>query len=604
MKKEFKMVAGWVMSVLGIQNFAKDNEGKLYLTAEQEATLTEKYGEKFVSGFKADLSKMAVEGEQVNLTLSAEEKLELEASRVETARLRDQIQQLKDAEAGFRATIKKLEGEAADKGGVKVEVSAIEQAAIKAGVDLNLKHNRYLVDFLQGKVSAAYSGDSTIDTQELKKEFGKYVDSNRLEILKGLFGQTESTQFMSTIMTDKTEVRANQASIVGSVLQQFVPVWTPSGKAKFHPLTIKNFKCKINVSIIPSDIMEDILGYMYDEQASQLQSMPVVRYILYQLIFPKLDEEREQALAIGKYVENEADQHGEYTASTPLETMDGYLTQLVALFVADYDQEDVTKLTGVRWLQAGKQIDPSRKNVRTIIDAAVKEVSDKYPLYAKKKMKVHIDPVLADAYRREYLEEYKWLKNQDGTHKNDIDFSNFEFGECEGMRGTGCFFITPKENFKHLMSQNPQNTKLRFQEQDYMVKIFGEWWEGTGFWMAEAIFAYISPEYADVEPEADPEPEPEPTPAVKTDVTVAFASATASGTVGQEFESLVATITPSGKTLKYSSSNTAVATVNEDTGAVTLVAAGETVITAAFAGDDEYNAGSDSYTLTVTGEGI
>ena len=598
MKKEFKMVAGWVMSVLGIQNFAKDNEGKLYLTAEQEATLIEKYGEKFVSGFKADLSKMAVEGEQVNLTLSAEEKLELEASRVETARLRDQIQQLKNAEAGFRATIQKLEGEAAEKGGVKVEVSAIEQAAIKAGVDLNLKHNRYLVDFLQGKVSAAYSGDSTIDTQELKKEFGKYVDSNRLEILKGLFGQTESTQFMSTIMTDKTEVRANQASVVGSVLQQFVPVWTPSGKAKFHPLTIKNFKCKINVPIIPSDIMEDILGYMYDEQASQLQSMPVVRYILYQLIFPKLDEEREQALAVGKYVENEADQHGEYTASTPLETMDGYLTQLVALFVADYDQEDVTKLTGVRWLQAGKQIDPAEKNVRTIIDAAVKEVSDNYPLYAKKKMKVHIDPVLADAYRREYLEEYKWLKNQDGTHKNDIDFSNFEFGECEGMRGTGCFFITPKENFKHLMSQNPQNVKLRFQEQDYMVKIFGEWWEGTGFWMAEAIFAYISPEYAEVEPTVDP------TPAAKTDVTVAFASDTASATMGQEFESLVATITPSGKALKYSSSNTAVATVNEDTGAVTLVAAGETVITAAFAGDDEYNAGSDSYTLTVTGEGI
>lgn len=598
MKKEFKMVAGWVMSVLGIQNFAKDNEGKLYLTAEQEATLIEKYGEKFVSGFKADLSKMAVEGEQVNLTLSAEEKLELEASRVETARLRDQVQQLKDAEAGFRATIKKLEGEAADKGGVKVEVSAIEQAAIKAGVDLNLKHNRYLVDFMQGKVSAAYSGNSTIDTQELKKEFGRYVDGNRLEILKGLFGVTDSTQFMSTIITDKTEVRANQASVIGSVLQQFVPAWTPSGAAKFHPLTIKNNKCKINVPIIPSDIMESILGYMYDEQTSQMQSMPVVRYILKELIFPKLDEEREQALAVGKFVENEAN-NGTYTASTPLETMDGYLTQLVVKFVADYEQEDTTKLSGVRWLQKGKQIDPTKKNVRTIIDAAVKEVSDKYPLYAKKKMKVHIDPVLADAYRREYLEEYKWLKNQDGTHKNDIDFSNFEFGECEGMRGTGCFFITPKENFKHLMSHNPQNLVLRFQEQDYMVKIFGEWWEGTGFWMAEAIFAYISPEYAEVESEEDPDPTPS-----KTDVTVAFASDTASATMGQEFESPVATIIPSGKTLKYSSSNTAVATVNEDTGVVTLVAAGETVITAAFAGDDEYNAGSDSYTLTVTGEGI
>ena len=242
MKKEFKMVVGWVMSVLGIQNFSKDNDGKLILTTEQEQKLSEKYGQQFVEGFKADLSKMEVEGDQINLTLSAEERLELDASRQETARLKAQIETMQAAEKDFKATIAKLEKQAADDGGTKVEMSAIEQAAIKAGVDLSMKHNRFLVDFMQGKVGAAYSGDSTIDTSELKKEFGKYVASNRLEILKGLFGQTESTQFMSTIITDKVEVRANQASIIGSVLQQFVPVWTPSGKAKFHPLTIKNYK--------------------------------------------------------------------------------------------------------------------------------------------------------------------------------------------------------------------------------------------------------------------------------------------------------------------------------------------------------------------------
>ena len=497
MRKEFKMVAGWVMSVLGIQNFAKDSEGKFHLTDEQKNTLREKYGEQFVTGFTADLAKSQENDVE---PLTAAERLELDASRQETARLKAQIEQLSNAKADAEALVAQLEKQAADSQGTPVTVSEFEKAAVKAGVDLSLRHNRYLVDYMQGKVQAAYSGDSTIDTQELKKEFGKYVDSNRLEILKGLFGQTESTQYMSTIITDKTEVRANQASIIGSVLQQFVPVWTPSGKAKFTPLTIKNFKCKINVPIIPSDIMEDILGYMYDEQASQLQSMPVVRYILFQLIFPKLDEERELALAQGEYVENEPDGNGDYTASSPMETMDGYLTQIVKKFVADYDEEDTTKLSGIRWLQKGVQIDPSEKNVRTVIDAAVKEVADKYPLYAKKAMKVHIDPVLADAYRREYLEEYKWLKNQDGTHKNDIDFSNFTFAECEGMRGTGCFFITPKENFKHLMSHNPQNVTLRFQEQDYMVKVFGEWWEGVGFWMAEALFAYVSPEFADVEP--------------------------------------------------------------------------------------------------------
>lgn len=49
----------------------------------------------------------------------------------------------------------------------------------------------------------------------------------------------------------------------------------------------------------------------------------------------------------------------------------------------------------------------------------------------------------------------------------------------------------------------------------------------------------------------------------------------------------------------YSSSDTGVATVNASTGAVTIVAAGETTITASFAGDDEYNEASASYTLTV-----
>ena len=211
------------MSILGITNFAKDADGKLFLTAEQKQRLTDKYGEQFVNGFAADLAKMQVEGEEVNLTLSAEEKLELDASRIELQNMKNRIDALEKEKKTFEATIEKLEREPANAGGQKVPVSEIEAQLKKNGVDLSLKHNRFLADYMQGKVQAAYSGDSTIDTSELKTEFGKYVDSNRLEILKGLFGQTESTQYMSTIITDKTEVRANQASVIGTVLQQFVP---------------------------------------------------------------------------------------------------------------------------------------------------------------------------------------------------------------------------------------------------------------------------------------------------------------------------------------------------------------------------------------------
>lgn len=85
----------------------------------------------------------------------------------------------------------------------------------------------------------------------------------------------------------------------------------------------------------------------------------------------------------------------------------------------------------------------------------------------------------------------------------------------------------------------------------------------------------------------------------KANATVTFASKTASGKMGEAFTAPKVTTSPADLTLAYASSNTKVATVDGSTGAVTLVAAGETTITASFAGNDNYNAANDSYTLTV-----
>ena len=68
---------------------------------------------------------------------------------------------------------------------------------------------------------------------------------------------------------------------------------------------------------------------------------------------------------------------------------------------------------------------------------------------------------------------------------------------------------------------------------------------------------------------------------------------------------LTATVTPTGGTalsnpaIKWSSSETSVATINESTGAVTLKAVGSTTITAAYQGDDTYKPSSKNYVLDV-----
>ena len=486
--KRFGYVLSAVLATLGLSAFAKDENGNSMLTEAQQEQLKEKYGESFLEPFMKDLAEYeaahgSAEG-AITEELTAEYKAQAEADAAALAEARKQIAELEKAKADFEAliaekenTIVKLKATPEVDGGEKVEGQQIPKTVMKS--DMTLRHNKYVDAVFKG---AAYSGDSTIDTSELKQEFGKYVSNERLEIFRQLMGQTTSTQYMSTIISDKVEVRATQATI-NSVLQQFVPYWTPKGKSGFTPLTIRNYKCKINVPIVPSDIMEDVLGWMYDENVRP-SDMPVIRYILNNLIFPKLDEEREVALAIGEFVESEVTQDGG-TATDANATMDGYLTQLKKWHEATTSKE----YAAITWLLDGQQLGTG-DTLLANIDAVVDSIK---PLYKKQKLTIHADPDIVTLYGRAYRAKYPWLKNEDGE-KLKVDFSNLTFAPLEGMRGTGCFFITPKENFKHLQSRDPKATKIWMQEENYMAKIFGEWWEGTGFWLADAIFAYIKPE--------------------------------------------------------------------------------------------------------------
>ena len=484
----FGKVMSVVLAFLGISAFAKDKNGKSVLLSVQEEQLKQKYGEKFVESFKKDLAEFEKDGAAAESAVTGEVQAQLEDERESNVRLMERIKALQESEKQMKAlleerdkTIERLSKEPAADAGEQVTGDYNKGMAKKFKPDMSLAHNQWLDAAFKG---AAYSGNTTIDTTELQREFGKYVSSERLQIMKDLVGTTESIRYMSTIVTDKTEVRAMQAAI-DSVLQQFVPKWTPKSKSTFTPLTIKNYKCKINVPITPSDIMEDVLGYLYDENLDP-QDMPIVRYILYQLIFPKLAEEREQALAVGVYKENTASTDGG-AASAALDCMDGYVTQLKALKTASNDK--------VTWLLDGETLSDE-----TLLDQIDKAVDQVKPLYRSKTMFVHADPDLVIKYSRAYREKYPWLKNQDGEQVK-IDFTNFTFAPLEGMRGTGVFFITPKENFKHLMSKDPQRTNIRMQTDHYDVHIMAEWWEATGFWLAEAIFAYIPPEEEE-EPES------------------------------------------------------------------------------------------------------
>ncbi len=85
----------------------------------------------------------------------------------------------------------------------------------------------------------------------------------------------------------------------------------------------------------------------------------------------------------------------------------------------------------------------------------------------------------------------------------------------------------------------------------------------------------------------------------KANRTVSFGASSVSKTYGDTKFTNVATRTGDG-TIAYSSSNTSVASIDSASGEVTIIGAGSAIITASVAATSNYNAGSATYTLTVS----
>jgi hypothetical protein len=464
----FKKILALVFTSLSIKALAKGEDGKAVLTAEQEKELKEQFGEKFLAKFKADLA--AEEAKGADLTVESPEVTALQGQltqmKTDFNTAMSKIKVLEEAKAKLEKTEEVDTPETVD-----ANANGAKKVAFKP--NMAFQHNKVIADYFKTG-NMQYSGSDTIVTTELESEFGLYVSGVKLDIFQSLKQELTITQYMTTVTTDKTEWRAAKA-IMDSVLQQFTPKWTPKGKSTFSPITIKNFKLKVNVPITPSDIVDQYIGYMYDENLTPDQ-MPIVKYVVDVLLIPQLGEDLENAMSTGKFVEHTQTQDGA-AGSAAEDSMDGVVTILQTL--------KVKVGNSVTWLLDGVEL--TAVNIIEKMNAAADAVA---PLYKKKKMTIHADPDLILMYQRAYQKLYPNTKNEDNG-KLRLDFTNLTFAPVDGLIGTGVFFITPKENFIHLMSRNASDAKIFLQVANYDVKVFMEFWKGVGFAMEEAIFAYL-----------------------------------------------------------------------------------------------------------------
>lgn len=469
MKITFEKVIASVYSMLGITKFEKSEDGTPCLTDEQAEALKKAYGQSFVEQFTKDLAAHKTTPEAAADANKYKE--ELDALQAQFATYK----------ADSTAKIENLTGlvqtlSAEPEPDLKVEIPASSGQKHGFKVNANFLHNKVVENFVHGDGLMALATD-TIDTTELRKEFGDYVATIKYEIHTLLFGKLECTKYMTTKMTENTEWRAVQGQI-DNLMQKFTPYWTPSGTVKFNPLVIKNRKHKINLPVKPAEIMTDVLGHLYDE-GLEPKDMPIVKYIVEVLLKPKIEEEREEKLTTDVYDDTIPEDLRDNAEGSVGGCLDGFVTIL----------EQLHKDSNVGMVRLLNGVTLTRANIYDKFDEIYKAIPKNY---RTKSLNIFIDSDLLNLYELARDDKFPNSKNED-ENKKRLQHTNFTFTPLPGMTGTGVFFITPTENFIHLLSKNKGASKIWFQGENYDVKIFAEWWESVGFAIAELLFGYVPP---------------------------------------------------------------------------------------------------------------
>lgn len=318
---------------------------------------------------------------------------------------------------------------------------------------------------------------SGIDVSALTGDFAKYIESNQKSILTKLTQKTVSQEYMTSVVSKDTEWRAAKA-VIDDLVQGFQKGWTPKGTATFTPIVIPQRRHKIDFEFYPDDVVDKWIGFLADETKDR-KEWPITRYVIEQLIVPKVLDNRELKLVgKGTYVAPTTDQ----AQNTGL-SMDGFCTILKNKLDAGNSNVNFFGVNSPGWIGV-----PTATNIVDFMEAFVDWID---VLYQGMDMPIFVSNTWYKAYKRKYRDLYGTHQGFSKEDADRVDYSMNRLVPLPSMAGEDVMFVTPKENFIRLRNQNDGADKLTVDRDKRMILIFADWYESVGFAMEEAIFAYV-----------------------------------------------------------------------------------------------------------------
>ncbi len=462
-----------VASLLGKEeDLSFDAAGKIVLTDAEAETVKARYGDKFFE----KLSAMSFAKPE-----SLEDNQELFDAAVEHM-VNAQTTEYRETIAALQDTITQLAAEPEPRPQV-VPIGGIPAG----GVNLNMaaKHNAVISSILRSGRAETFAAleSGQIDVSELKQEFDITMPPNvRLELItKRLYMGFPDAKHMTRVQSN-TDYIASDA-IISEVSQEFTAKWTPKGTMKFTPIRIPYRRHKINVAISPASILESWLMFLY-EQGKTMQEMPITKYIIENHILPKiLDDITRAMIGKGKYEAASADVQDGDAGRPAAKSMDGYETILV--------EDKKSGRYNINHYKAAA--DPfAMEDVALLkyVDGFVDAIAD----FFVGNLTIHCSPQFLTRYQRaDFAINGKYTGENIGTA---VRFTKFSFIPLESMYNSPILFATSKENFVELVDYSKADRCInKIEEQNYDVKIFGEYSLSVGFKIGEAVFAAVPDGY-------------------------------------------------------------------------------------------------------------
>lgn len=302
----------------------------------------------------------------------------------------------------------------------------------------------------------------TISVSQLAQALQEYVKLNK-ELLSTDFAKVTGSSLDPYAKVVSAVQGRYQVihTIMTHVIQGFKPEWKALGELKLKSKDLKNFHMKVNYPIVPAEVIGTIIGELYQEGVKDPKMKDITKKVI-EMLKTNVKDDAELLSFFGEYDENRLDEFGF--------AMDGINTLIDAMLTDG----------------SGYKI-PINKITESNAVEELRSYERQFPKIFKNKIKeIHVSENVGEMYQIDYFNTY-------GNNPTYTDSDGFKspLGKRKIIthpdQSDDIIWASIDGNFLKLIDVLKEAEITDIQVQDYLVKIFMEYWNGYGYIFNEAV---------------------------------------------------------------------------------------------------------------------